>query len=199
MRKGVAGKFYWIGSDSWGAKIHPVRDQEWAAEGAITILPKRNSIEGNPPSSLHHSCQLGRKEKWCKLFSSINLYIVLGECSNFFSMKQNEEWEFSFARLSPQCWLVTKQEKDSLHMKYWAKGFNSNIKCTSNTNILPYDLILNNSYFWQDSTNIFWISNLPRRRNALSQSWGARRYILHLQWTSFIEISLFSNSFCSCF
>ena len=103
VRKGVAGKFYWIGSDSWGAKIHPVRDQEWAAEGAITILPKRNSIEGNPPSSLHHSCQLGRKEKWCKLFSSINLYIVLGECSNFFSMKQNEEWEFSFARLSPQC------------------------------------------------------------------------------------------------
>ena len=46
VRKGVAGKFYWIGSDSWGAKIHPVRDQEWAAEGAITILPKRNNIEG---------------------------------------------------------------------------------------------------------------------------------------------------------
>ena len=46
VKKGVAGKFYWIGSDSWGAKIHPVRDQEWAAEGAITILPKRASIEG---------------------------------------------------------------------------------------------------------------------------------------------------------
>ena len=46
VRKGSAGKFYWIGSDSWGAKIHPVRDQEWAAEGAITILPKRNNIEG---------------------------------------------------------------------------------------------------------------------------------------------------------
>ena len=27
VRKGAAGKFYWIGSDSWGAKIHPVRDQ----------------------------------------------------------------------------------------------------------------------------------------------------------------------------
>ena len=46
VRRGAAGKFYWIGSDSWGAKIHPVRDQEWAAEGAITILPKRNNIEG---------------------------------------------------------------------------------------------------------------------------------------------------------
>ena len=52
-------------------------------------------------------------------FFLLSTYIVLGECSNFFSMKQNEEWEFSFARLSPQCWLVTKQEKDSLHMKYW--------------------------------------------------------------------------------
>lgn len=46
VKKGVAGKFFWIGSDSWGAKIHPVRDQEWAAEGAITILPKRASILG---------------------------------------------------------------------------------------------------------------------------------------------------------
>ena len=46
VRKGAAGKFFWIGSDSWGAKIHPVRDQEWAAEGAITILPKRANIRG---------------------------------------------------------------------------------------------------------------------------------------------------------
>ena len=33
-------------TDSWGAKIFPVRDQEWAAEGAITILPKRSEISG---------------------------------------------------------------------------------------------------------------------------------------------------------
>jgi len=46
VKKGVIGKFFWIGSDSWGAKIHPVRDQEWAAEGAITILPKRANING---------------------------------------------------------------------------------------------------------------------------------------------------------
>ena len=46
VRRGKTGYFYWIGSDSWGAKIHPVRHQEWAAEGAITILPKRSSLVG---------------------------------------------------------------------------------------------------------------------------------------------------------
>jgi len=44
VRAGTVGHFLWIGSDSWGAKIHPVRHQEEAAEGAITILPKRRSI-----------------------------------------------------------------------------------------------------------------------------------------------------------
>ncbi|XP_043471687.1 metabotropic glutamate receptor 7-like isoform X1 [Leptopilina heterotoma] len=40
------GHFMWIGSDSWGAKAHPVKEQEFAAEGAITILPFKNSLEG---------------------------------------------------------------------------------------------------------------------------------------------------------
>ena len=40
------GWFLWVGSDSWGAKIHPVRDQEEAALGAITILPQRKSLPG---------------------------------------------------------------------------------------------------------------------------------------------------------
>lgn len=38
----------WIGSDSWGAKVYPVRDQEFAAEGAITILPYRTSLQSKP-------------------------------------------------------------------------------------------------------------------------------------------------------
>lgn len=38
--------FNWIGSDSWGAKIHPVTNQELEAEGAITILPKRINLPG---------------------------------------------------------------------------------------------------------------------------------------------------------
>ncbi|XP_073184352.1 metabotropic glutamate receptor 8 isoform X3 [Lepidochelys kempii] len=40
------GHFLWIGSDSWGSKISPVYQQEEIAEGAVTILPKRASIDG---------------------------------------------------------------------------------------------------------------------------------------------------------
>ncbi|CAG0880569.1 unnamed protein product [Cyprideis torosa] len=46
IEAGKVGQFLWIASDSWGAKIHPVRDQEWAAKGALTILPKRKSLPG---------------------------------------------------------------------------------------------------------------------------------------------------------
>lgn len=46
IRANKTEHFLWIGSDSWGAKVHPVRDQEWAAVGAITILPHRNAIKG---------------------------------------------------------------------------------------------------------------------------------------------------------
>ena len=38
--------FYWLASDSWGAKIHPVEGQEEAAEGAVTILPQRKILAG---------------------------------------------------------------------------------------------------------------------------------------------------------
>lgn len=40
------GHFAWLGSDSWGRKLYPVRGQEETAVGAITILPKRNSLQG---------------------------------------------------------------------------------------------------------------------------------------------------------
>ncbi|KAL0108286.1 hypothetical protein PUN28_015079 [Cardiocondyla obscurior] len=46
VRANRTGHFMWVGSDSWGAKVHPVRDQEFAAEGAITILPYRNALKG---------------------------------------------------------------------------------------------------------------------------------------------------------
>ncbi|KYN16204.1 Metabotropic glutamate receptor 7 [Trachymyrmex cornetzi] len=45
IRANRTGHFMWVGSDSWGAKVHPVRDQEFAAEGAITILPYRNALK----------------------------------------------------------------------------------------------------------------------------------------------------------
>lgn len=46
VRANRTGHFMWVGSDSWGAKVYPVRDQEFAAEGAITILPYRNALKG---------------------------------------------------------------------------------------------------------------------------------------------------------
>jgi ABC-type branched-subunit amino acid transport system substrate-binding protein len=45
--KGKEGHFLWLASDSWGKKIHPVREQEETAGGAITILPKRKPLKGS--------------------------------------------------------------------------------------------------------------------------------------------------------
>lgn len=47
------GHFIWVGSDSWGSKISPVVHQEEMAEGAVTILPKRQSIKGTEKSIVH--------------------------------------------------------------------------------------------------------------------------------------------------
>ena len=41
------GHFIWVGSDSWGSKISPILNQEEMAEGAVTILPKRQAIKGD--------------------------------------------------------------------------------------------------------------------------------------------------------
>ncbi len=45
-RHGLTGFFYWLASDSWGAKTYPIEHQEWAAEGAVTILPQKKVLEG---------------------------------------------------------------------------------------------------------------------------------------------------------
>ncbi|XP_023336258.1 metabotropic glutamate receptor 6 isoform X2 [Eurytemora carolleeae] len=71
IRLGIAGYFYWIGSDSWGAKVHPVKQQEWTAEGAITILPKRKNIQGfddyflslRPPMSMQECSTKSKRNK----------------------------------------------------------------------------------------------------------------------------------------
>ena len=54
----LTGHFLWVGSDSWGAKISPILNLEDVAVGAITILPKRASIDGewgmpSPASPTH--------------------------------------------------------------------------------------------------------------------------------------------------
>ncbi len=45
-RLGITGHFHWLASDSWGAKTYPIQHQEFAAEGAVTILPQRKVLEG---------------------------------------------------------------------------------------------------------------------------------------------------------
>ena len=66
MRLNKTGHFFWVGSDSWGAKLHPVRDQEFAAEGAITILPKRSSLAGEFFFRLPRNCRNWRGEDLCR-------------------------------------------------------------------------------------------------------------------------------------
>lgn len=56
----LTGHFLWVGSDSWGAKTSPILSLEDVAVGAITILPKRASIDGECrnalPSYAPHFC-----------------------------------------------------------------------------------------------------------------------------------------------
>ncbi|KAJ8006548.1 hypothetical protein DPEC_G00108390 [Dallia pectoralis] len=44
-RNNQTGHFLWVASDSWGSKISPVIGQEKVAEGAVTIMPKRASVD----------------------------------------------------------------------------------------------------------------------------------------------------------
>lgn len=46
IRANKTNHFYFIGSDSWGAKVYPVRNQEWAAVNTITVLPHRTNLDG---------------------------------------------------------------------------------------------------------------------------------------------------------
>lgn len=46
IRANKTGHFIFVGSDSWGAKSHPVRDQEFAAVNTITVLPQRTNLDG---------------------------------------------------------------------------------------------------------------------------------------------------------
>ncbi|XP_078393797.1 metabotropic glutamate receptor 6-like, partial [Cetorhinus maximus] len=60
----LTGHFLWVGSDSWGAKTSPVVRQEEVAEGAVTILPKRTSIEGFDQYFTSRTLQNNRRNIW---------------------------------------------------------------------------------------------------------------------------------------
>uniref|UniRef100_A0A4W5LWY0 Glutamate receptor, metabotropic 6b n=1 Tax=Hucho hucho TaxID=62062 RepID=A0A4W5LWY0_9TELE len=63
-RANLTGHFLFVGSDSWGAKSSPILDQEDVAEGAVTILPKRASIDGFDNYFTSRSLKNNRRNIW---------------------------------------------------------------------------------------------------------------------------------------
>ncbi|KAM3878371.1 glutamate receptor, metabotropic 6b [Diretmus argenteus] len=63
-RANLTGHFLFVGSDSWGAKSSPILDQEDVAEGAVTILPKRASIDGFDQYFTSRSLENNRRNIW---------------------------------------------------------------------------------------------------------------------------------------
>ncbi|KAH0502913.1 Metabotropic glutamate receptor 8, partial [Microtus ochrogaster] len=72
------GHFLWIGSDSWGSKIAPVYQQEAIAEGAVTILPKRASIDGFDRYFRSRTLANNRRNVWFAEFWEENFGCKLG-------------------------------------------------------------------------------------------------------------------------
>uniref|UniRef100_A0A6I8RMH8 Glutamate receptor, metabotropic 6 n=1 Tax=Xenopus tropicalis TaxID=8364 RepID=A0A6I8RMH8_XENTR len=77
-RNNQTGHFLWIGSDSWGSKIAPVYQQEEIAEGAVTILPKRASIDGFDRYFRSRSLANNRRNVWFAEFWEENFGCKLG-------------------------------------------------------------------------------------------------------------------------
>ncbi|KAM9845574.1 metabotropic glutamate receptor 8 [Aulostomus maculatus] len=72
------GHFLWVGSDSWGSKISPVDGQERVAEGAITILPKRASVDAFDRYFRSRSLSNNRRNVWFAEFWEENFNCKLG-------------------------------------------------------------------------------------------------------------------------
>ncbi|XP_062441562.1 metabotropic glutamate receptor 7 isoform X4 [Rhea pennata] len=63
-RADQVGHFLWVGSDTWGSKVSPLIQQEDVAEGAITILPKRATIEGFDAYFTSRTLENNRRNVW---------------------------------------------------------------------------------------------------------------------------------------
>ncbi|XP_055368129.1 glutamate receptor, metabotropic 8a isoform X2 [Betta splendens] len=77
-RNNQTGHFLWVGSDSWGSKISPVIRQEKVAEGAITILPKRASVDAFDRYFRSRSLSNNRRNVWFAEFWEENFNCKLG-------------------------------------------------------------------------------------------------------------------------
>uniref|UniRef100_A0A667ZIZ5 Glutamate metabotropic receptor 4 n=1 Tax=Myripristis murdjan TaxID=586833 RepID=A0A667ZIZ5_9TELE len=71
------GHFIWVGSDSWGSKIAPILNQEEMAEGAVTILPKRQSIRGFDRYFISRTLENNRRNIWFAEFWENNFQCKL--------------------------------------------------------------------------------------------------------------------------
>ncbi|XP_006794308.1 metabotropic glutamate receptor 4-like isoform X2 [Neolamprologus brichardi] len=71
------GHFIWVGSDSWGSKISPILHQEEMAEGAVTILPKRQSIKGFDRYFISRTLENNRRNIWFAEFWENNFQCKL--------------------------------------------------------------------------------------------------------------------------
>ncbi|XP_061643430.1 glutamate receptor, metabotropic 6a [Phyllopteryx taeniolatus] len=67
-RANLTGHFLFVGSDSWGAKSSPVVELEDVAEGAVTILPKRASIDRFDQYFTSRSLENNRRNIWFNEF-----------------------------------------------------------------------------------------------------------------------------------
>ncbi|XP_078517792.1 metabotropic glutamate receptor 7 [Lissotriton helveticus] len=63
-RADLVGYFMWVASDSWGSKVNIVNQHEEVAEGAITILPKRATIEGFDAYFTTRTLENNRRNVW---------------------------------------------------------------------------------------------------------------------------------------
>ncbi|XP_038603647.1 metabotropic glutamate receptor 6-like [Tachyglossus aculeatus] len=76
-RANLTGHFLWVGSDSWGAKTSPILDLEDVAEGAVTVLPKRASIDGFDQYFTSRSLENNRRNIWFAEFWEDNFHCQL--------------------------------------------------------------------------------------------------------------------------
>ncbi|CAJ1085690.1 glutamate receptor%2C metabotropic 6a [Xyrichtys novacula] len=67
-RANLTGHFLFVGSDSWGAKSSPITELEDVAEGAVTVLPKRASIDGFDQYFTSRSLENNRRNIWFNEF-----------------------------------------------------------------------------------------------------------------------------------
>ncbi|XP_055985033.1 metabotropic glutamate receptor 7 isoform X1 [Sorex fumeus] len=63
-RADQVGHFLWVGSDSWGSKVNPLHQNEDIAEGAITIQPKRATVEGFDAYFTSRTLENNRRNVW---------------------------------------------------------------------------------------------------------------------------------------